>query len=138
MVQICGMGEDFDKHPHISQQKIHGTVSFGSKYGAKDSHSPIPILPLPLPTTRKQRARKKKFQRPISQRDLSLFYFERNFFFSYPHREHSKQRAYPFLPEFYFLPIMRKQQAKGFSIFTRIFFLTHNKKVASKGLFPHF
>jgi hypothetical protein len=131
MVQICGwerIREGVRQTPSHFPTKNTRYFSFGSKYGAKDSHSLIPILPLPLPTTRKERARKKFSQRPISQRDLSLFYFERNFFFlthieniaskglihfyqnfiSYPQRESSKQRAFPFSPEFFFLPTARK------------------------------
>ena len=50
----------------------------------------------------------------FSQGDLSLFYFEQNFFF---------------------LPTVRTQQAKGFSISAIIFFLTLNENAASKGLF---
>jgi hypothetical protein len=65
---------------------------------------------------RESNEQEKKFLSDQFLNETSLFYFERNFFF---------------------LPTSRTQQAKGLSISTRILFLTHNEKAASKGLF-HF
>ena len=113
----------FGKHSYIRQQKKYGTVSFDSRYGAKDTpvglkkcNSPIRILPLPL-STRPQRERKK---------------FLSDQFFNETSRSSILNGI------FFFLPTARTQQAKSFSISTRIIFLTHNEKAASKGFFPHF
>jgi hypothetical protein len=89
-------GRVFGKHPHIPQQKIHGTVSFGSKYSAKDTPTGLKNVILQflfypsLYPQQESSEQEKKFLNNQFLNETSHFSILNGIFFSYPQQERSK------------------------------------------------